>query len=135
MHIAHIYRPYTKPSSFAPTDDSNQGRDAFFSTNPIQAQVNGDLANKVPLMIGFNKDEGLLETLPTGLPLDQGPLKKAFAPSSWEKCAPSFMIDAKYILLFDFRRHLEKKSKKLYFISEKAKVMLWKWRIRPRSFT
>lgn len=86
------YRPISRPGSWLPTDDSSQGKDAFFAQNPTQAVVKGELASKVPLIFGIAKDEGILET--AKIVCDHTLLENAFVgPDSWAKCAPLVMMD------------------------------------------
>lgn len=61
------------PAPWRPSLDSEHTKDFFFSKEPREALENGDFAN-VPVMIGHNKDEGLIFTAN----LNQSPDKVKF---------------------------------------------------------
>ena len=78
----------TWPVTWQPTDDHDYVKNPFFKDHPRNVISSGKF-NKVPTMIGANKDEGLLTSI---LYLAEPEKYKNFYYDNWKQCAAAVFL-------------------------------------------
>ena len=119
------------PVVWSPYDDHETVQDPFFAQHPVEILKSGEY-NKVPIMIGTAKDEGVLHTAT----LLQDPEMFQYFKSNWDVCAGVSFLDQFFI--DQPSKDLVKKAQKVkdfYFGSTELELDDWTFTNLTRAFT
>ena len=120
------------PLVWSPQDDHEYVKDSFFANHPVNVLKSGKF-NQVPLMIGVNKDEGVLHSAT----MLQNPELFEYFKSNWEVCAGVSFLD-EFFIEEPVGQKIKTKAKKVqefYFGQNELKLDDWTFTNLTRAFT
>ena len=120
------------PAVWSPHDDHEYVKDSFFAKHPRDVLKTGQFS-KVPIMIGVNKDEGVLHSAT----LLQNPEKFEYFKSNWEVCAGVSFLD-EFFINGPIDKNIKTKAQKVkefYFANNELRLDDWTFKNLTKAFT